>query len=162
MELLVFAVFSLNKDNYSVSSSSSTFSTAVGSGTYAAVTNLSASITVSGNKPVLIMLTQDGSSNAGNITMNQPSDVTSIIPQALYLRVKRGSSVISTLGTSEGASAVLYPETAVLVTPSIVQVWDRPSAGTYTYSVEIGLKESVTTSTAEANYLKLVLMEVLY
>lgn len=116
------------------------------------VTNLSISITTTG-RPVFMCLISDGSGNISNI-QTQPTVGTTVI--RLYCNFVRDSSTISenelgnVVNTSGAAHSVRIPVS------SLAHV-DFPSAGTYTYKLQIRC-ESFTSMAL--NYAKLLVYEL--
>lgn len=109
----------LNNGNYSISSSCGAYQTT--STSYVAVTNLSASITATG-RPVRLMLNSDGVCHV----MCGPGAGTS----TCAIRAKRDSTVFS----EESFESQPVQEWL----PCGNFTWfDTPSAGTYTYSIEV-------------------------
>ncbi len=136
--------------NYQISSSSGTFSS--GSGTYTAVTNLSVTITVTGN-PVVLMLVPDGDTTSGHECQFQVD--SSSETGAASLEFLEGSTVIGQYRSVESDS-VISTVSQYLPCSSINHFY-VPSAGTYTYTV----KGKVTTGSAfSVIYAKLVAYEL--
>ncbi len=120
--------------NYGISSSSGAFSTS--STTFQSVTNLSVTITTSG-RPVWIGLVWDGSEAAPFVSCQQNSAAAGASP-ITYARFRRGTTVISLSqmqlfvinGPTTSTPQVSYP---------LSSFWhlDTPSAGTYTYTMQV-------------------------
>ena len=104
-----------------VSSSCGNFTTA--SDAYVSVTNLSVTITTSG-RPVMVMLQADGTNSASSL-------YTPFAGNTILVQILRGASSVSI--SYIGASV----DTGLIVPPSSILVLDTPSAGTYTYSVNV-------------------------
>lgn len=102
-----------------ISSSCGTFSTT--SMSPVSVTNLSVSITTSG-RPVMVMIQPDGGSSPGTLNIGGTSD-------SLFLSILRGASALYRTNFFAAANTS--------VPSSIAHFLDTPSAGTYTYSVQV-------------------------
>lgn len=128
-----------------LSSSSSNYSTS--STSYVDVTNLSVSITTTG-RPVWIGLIPDGSANVCNVY--QSNGVSGSI--VVSLKFVRASTDIGLLSSSVASDIDMF------VPCSAWQMIDVPSAGTYTYKVQ--LKAGSGVSAAGVNYAKLLAYEL--
>ncbi len=137
--------------NYQESSSSGAFAT--GSGSYVDVTNLSVTLTTSGN-PVVLMLVNDGSGNFGQAYAYSTTGDTA---QAEFAFLE-GSTVI--------AEQVVYPSISgstspyVAVPSSSLNHFYTPAAGTYTYKLQ-AKANSGTGFPAGMLYTKLVAYELI-
>ena len=120
----------LATSNLVVSSSSSAFFNASGSGVPVAVTNLSASITVSGLRPLRVGLEPNPGLYVSSNNTVYFSEIYSSVAGVASVFILRGSSTtsLSYPGDNthpEPCSALSYTETSL-------------GAGTYTYSVYVG------------------------
>lgn len=98
---------------------------------FASVTNATITITTTG-RPVEISLASDG-----HTTATATLDVAGCAGDG-YLRVKRGSTVVSVTRYGQATSAGLF------IPSSSVRVFDTPAAGTYTYTAEMAVDSGCT------------------
>jgi hypothetical protein len=128
-----------------VSGSSGTFST--NSASYVDVTNLTVTITTTG-RPVMIMVTNDGSGNDSYLSLSGPNAGGTGFVQTL-----RDASTIGVdqLSTANGISP--------FIPVGCLSKLDTPAAGTYTYKVQARTPNSPTT-TVDFRYAKLVAFEL--
>jgi len=101
-----------------VSSSSGSFLTS--STSFVNVTNLNVTITTTG-RPVMVFLTSDGSGNVANISNQNVND---------YVIIEITGGAKTYITNFGGAANTAVPS-------SSVQFFDTPSAGTYTYQVQM-------------------------
>lgn len=152
----MLALFSLNAVNKVLSSSCGAYSTSSTSGVDA--TNLSCSITVSGNRPVLIALVPDLS---GNESSFWHTNTGATYGAGYWAKILRGSDLVFSCFNSPNQSNTTVGQTYTQYDSiSRVSVLDRPAAGTYTYKVQV-LNENAN-STVGLNYAKLLCLEMLY
>lgn len=150
---------SVTPANYAISSSCGNFTwnASVTINQEMAVTNLSCSITTSGN-PVRIGVISDGTGTTSNqitssLTMILPGGVVQDTPPGLVL-IYRGSTAIATLAVpSKPGSSNDYWS----VSPTFIQHFDPVGAGTYTYSIKLGTNYTTNWS---FNNSKLVVQEI--
>jgi hypothetical protein len=109
--------------NYQISSSSGTFTTT--SPSFTDVTNLSVTITTTG-RPVYLGVMSDGDSTSRG----------AILRGICSLRIMRGASDIAYMQT--------WPTSSIPLTTSMVSHLDVPSAGTYTYKIQVTNEGSPT------------------
>lgn len=140
------------KENYALSSSSSTFTTTSISATD--VTNLSVSLTVSGNRPVLLALIADGSSNSAFFQVETGASSLAIIDGTILF--KRDGTTISELIKNQSRLVADF-DIADRYPPGAFMVFDYPTAGTYTYKVQAFVGSTQYTLTCQ--YMKLLAME---
>ncbi len=140
-----------NSLNYQESTSSGTFSS--GSGSYVDVTNLSVTLTTSGN-PVIIMCIADGDATGGNESQFQADAAGDTAEMAIA--ILEGSTIIAQ--HKSGESDVLPTATDQSIPSSSVKHFYTPMAGTYTWKVQIKV---ITGASAAANYVKLVAYELI-
>ena len=131
--------------NWAISSTCGSF--LFNSLTFAAVTNLSASITTIG-RPVKVYLVSDGSGSNSGIIRNAGANNFARI----NIRFKRGATVIAQFvaGVSD---SVVNPPSAYIPPGSFIAI-DQPSAGTSTYTVEAATENG--TVNCFVDYCKLV------
>ena len=113
---------------------------------WAAVTNLSVTLAVVG-KPVKLKLVSDGSANPASMNLSDAGGAYSSSPTA-ELRIKRDSTVIAHYRYG------VFPNSSYInegYMPVGVDHIDVPSAGTYTYTVEMRV---LGTGEANLNYYK--------
>ncbi len=137
--------------NSQTSSSSGTFSSA--SSSYVDVTNLSVTLTTSGN-PVVIMCVSDGDTNVSNHSQFQTDAAGNTAEMAIA--ILEGSTIIAQ--HRSGESDVLPTATDQSIPSSSVKHFYNPIAGTYTYKIQI---KNVTGASAGAYYIKLVAYELI-
>ena len=113
----------LNNGNFSISSSSGSFTTT--STSYTAVTNLSASITTNG-RPVIISLQDESGSSVCSIGLT----VGAAGDRGYQISIKRDSTVIYETLAKNFSNVNTFSGCGGFV------VFDTPSEGTYTYSYE--------------------------
>ena len=104
-----------------ISSSSGLFSTEATS--FTNVTNLSVNLTTSG-RPVMVLLQPDGTSNTAFL-------VGPISGGPMFIQILRGATVVFSSGVG------YFGNSTESVPPSSIQFLDTPSAGTYTYTVQV-------------------------
>lgn len=147
--------FSLQAENYALSSSCGTFNHTTVDSNWYAVTNLSTpSLTVSGNRSVWVVLIPDLS--AGQTYFE--TYVTGAHMKASY-RIKRGSTVIAQ-GVQRHQASIARTLMGQRWPVSIVQCHDLPPAGTYNYSVEVML--DVANNQCTVSNAKLLAIELTY
>lgn len=142
---------SLDTLNYSLSSSCGTFSTT--STSFVSVTNLSRSITTNGN-PVEIFLVPDNS--ATNLAALGPIGSSST-QAAMQLRITRdGTQIFSEniIADAFGSSTTSF---TLGLPPSAIRAIDFPSAGTYTYAIQI---KGSAGGSANLNHCQLLVREL--
>lgn len=125
-----------------VSSGSSNFST--GSTSYVDVTNLSVSITTIG-RPVLLLIVSDGS-----LLSNVGADGNSATNGVADYQILRDSTTIA-------QSKIGQISTGYTLFPGSIVHFDAPSAGTYTYKMQLKAQSGAT---ANMRYMKLVAFEL--
>ncbi len=138
--------------NYAISSSCG--ATSNGSGTFTDVTNLSVSLTTTGN-PVLLLIVHDGNTTTGHegaIVADRASGNTAIG----LLAFLEGSTRISTQKLEESSSGLTSSD--LQIPPSSFKHFYVPAAGTYTYKVQTAVSGS--TNSVDTNYVKLVAIEI--
>jgi hypothetical protein len=133
-----------------VSSSSSTFSTS--SATFVDVTNLTVTITTTG-RPVMVIVQNDGT---GNQTFFGGSKSTSAVSTGCIFRFMRDATEIARYGLTMAVNGVSGATGSSLYSGPILHL-DTPSAGTYTYKLQI---QGYLSSTAAAFQLKLLAYEL--
>lgn len=142
-----------------ISASSGTYSS-TSSGTDLDVTNLSVTITTTG-RPVWLGIIHDGSINTPIIGLNQnnPSNVTAAVTDTEF-RFVRGTTVVARLQCSIGVGLSVANVDYVYSywPPSSFQHIDIPSAGTYTYKVQVNF--GATNSTFSCQRVQLVAFEL--
>lgn len=116
-------VGSLPTFNEVISSSSGSYSTT--SGTPVDVTNLSVTITTNG-RPVEISLVSDGDTTSSGTTLEHYCSVYGAGSANMYINLLRGGTFIDSVATA-----------AVNTPCSSVRFRDAPSAGTYTYKIQV-------------------------
>jgi len=131
-----------------VSSSSGSFS--MSSGTYADVTNLSITITTTG-RPVMLFLIDDNSS-VGNVQATSSNENV-----GMKLKFLRDSTKISEQAFQDQFGAA--GSTNIAIPPGSFKAFDTPSAGTYTYKVQVATTLG-SSPTANVNNCKLVGFEL--
>lgn len=138
--------------NYVISSSCGIYSTA--STSYVDVTNLTVTLTTSGN-PVVLMLIADGDATTGNESVIQPdANAGNTVVQCVALL--EGSTIIAQHKLGESDTG---PSTTDILNPSSsVNHFYTPTAGTYTYKVQTKIQVG---SSANMNYVKLVAYELM-
>lgn len=139
--------------NYQVSSSCGNFSTA--SASYTDVTNLSVTITTSGN-PVRLMLVPDGSGTVATITAQNTTAGQNAIVDISF---NRAGSTISENQFAWQSTGVTILALNYAVGVSTHAYFDPVSAGTYTYKVQIRTTGGAGTS-VQLNNAKLVAYEI--
>jgi hypothetical protein len=139
--------------NYQLSSSSGTFSTT--SGSYVDVTNLTVTITTTG-RPVMVGLTHDQSANLGQFgAFESPPNSGAI---GLLYKILRDASTVSE-GLVNGQFDQAVGENHIYIPASSVVVFDVPSAGTYTYKMQV-LSQAAGTGEVQVSYAKLYAVEL--
>jgi len=134
--------FNTQKENYTLSSACGTYTLNTVDSTWYQPTNLSASITVSGNKPVFVSLVPDTISTGEGSAIEAFSSSNNAVAN---LRFKRGSTVIylTKLRIYSNLSLTQY---AVRNPVTVMGLFDFPSAGTHTYTMEMMLDTASTTA----------------
>ncbi len=119
---------------------------------YSDISNLSCTITTSGNSPVLIVAVPDGNS-VGSGNESSWSLALSSGSATGYVNCDMG-------GSSVGQSQFQYIATATTVQfpPSVVSFYDFRVAGTYTYKLQF--KVASGTQTFSSNNIKLLVYEI--
>ncbi len=136
--------------NYAISSSSGSFSH-TGDTTVTDVTNLTATITTSGN-PVALLLISDAAADGGFGTIKSAASAIGNV-----FLVRDSTTISDQLIASELAGAVTVNE--LFLPASSISHFDNIAAGTYTYKVQVRCGDASTTVTA--TNVKLVAYEVI-
>lgn len=119
---------SVGAGGVAIASSSGTYNL---TGAYATITNQSVTITTTG-RPVRAFLTADGASTSYISAITSATGGLTDV----YIRVKRGSTVIGEFYTGTRIAGGTSYQTTLYTPPGSIAVIDTPAAGTYTYSVE--------------------------
>lgn len=153
----MISALGLTAKNYALTSSCGTYSNSTT--TRSDVTNLSQSITVCGQRPILVALVSDGSANQGYVGVyNDTYAVSASAGGELVLL--RGANYVSqpiiTFNQKTSSDIDVYEK----FSPARYLFWDFPSAGTYTYKLQGAANN--TGNKFEVKYCKMLVMEVLY
>lgn len=145
---------SVTAGGVALSASSGNFSTT--STTLVAVTNLSVTITTTG-RPVAISLVDDGTASGSYVGVKVLASSTF---NSAFFALKRGATQLTRIRISaEGAPNTGTASAHSFVPPSSISHLDMPSAGTYTYTLEINSADG-TNTTAFVNAAKLLAYEL--
>lgn len=131
--------------NQQISNSSGNYSTT--SGSYTPVTNMSVTITTTG-RPVLIFLQPDGTTNVGGISASANSFAET------SFKLFRGATLVALFNYQLNVSSSLF------LCPSQIFALDTPSAGTYTYSLQVQVAGTGGTPNAAVFYCVMVAYEL--
>jgi len=148
---VILIPFSL-KENYSISSSCGSFSHSTVDSNYYDVTNLSVSITVSGERFVMLCLIPDGSN-----TSYLEHSVSSTDSRCTFRYVRGGTTVAQFSSGEYLASATALAHRKPV---TYFSHFDRPTAGTYTYKLQVML--SASSSSVAINNAKLIAKELMF
>lgn len=147
--------FSLQAEHYGLSSSCGSFSHSTVDSNWYAVTNLSQSLKVSGNRSVWVVCIPDGTGQSYFEPYNGSGAEIKV-----NFRIKRDSTVIHT-GFVWLKSPLAMTLMGMRIPPQMIEAYDiDPASGTYTYSVETML--DVANNVATFSLMKLLVMEVLF
>ena len=148
--------FSLQAENYALSSSSGTSTNSTADSTYYDVTNMSVSLTVSGQKPVWVGLIPDlaGSGCFFEIYSNT-------FPVQPKFRFTRNGSSIYTGRHTATSTACTISVFGLRLPPGVLQVIDmEPTSGTHTYKLQTMVDTAGNTITIQNA--KLLAIELQY
>ncbi len=116
-----------NSPNEVISSGSGNFSTT--SGSYVDVTNLSITITTTGQRIIAVLQPLDGTANDSNIDLSRAAATASG-----YFKLVRDSTDVSSVNTRYFDSVTTSAHG--VYSPSAVAFTEKPAAGSYTYKVQ--------------------------
>jgi hypothetical protein len=148
--------FSLQKENYALSSSSGTSTNSTADSTYYDVTNMSVSLTVSGQKPVWVGLIPDLAGNGCFFEI-----YSSTFPVQPKFRFTRNGSSIYTGRHTVNDTTCSITVFGLRLPPGVLQVVDlEPTSGTHTYKFQTMVDTAGNTITIQNA--KLLAIELQY